>query len=240
MTVSLAFTHSQGDIDLQLYNASQSQIAQSDSVGNSEQVSVSVTAGQTYYIRAFGFNGAVNASYSMTINVPETSPVGDQFEQNDSFGAAATLTAADQTYTGLSIDASGDDDYYRIVPASSGTLVVGLAFTHSQGDIDLQFFNGSQTQIAQSDSVSNSEQVTVTVTAGQTYFIRVFGFNGAINPTYSMTIDVPGAAAAMAPAASASNAVTSGVSLSASPADEEEESAVAEVVNPRPRPPRRR
>ena len=104
----------------------------------------------------------------------------------------AAWRQADQTYTNLSIDAAGDDDYYSIVPAASGTMTVSLAFLHSQGDLDLRVFNASQTQLAKSDSVGNSEQVSVQVTAGQTYYIRAYGFNGAINPNYSMTIDVPG------------------------------------------------
>ena len=59
-------------------------------------------------------------------------------------------------------------------------------------------FNASQSQLAKSDSVGNSEQVSVQVTAGQTYYIRAYGFNGATNPNYSMTIDVPGTASAPA------------------------------------------
>jgi hypothetical protein len=327
MTVRLAFTHAQGDLDLRVFNAAQSQLAISESTGDAEQVTVAVTAGQKYYFRVYGYSGAVSPSYSMTVDVPNAPapapeidvrgnsvsiadgdaspsttdgtnfgsqsvpsgsvsrtftiantgaaalnltsaplvqisgaqasdftvtaqpasavaaggsttftisfdpsasgqrtatvtilnndanegtydfvirgtgtapPPGDQFENNDTFAAARSLAAVDQTYTALSIDAANDDDYYSIVPLVSGSMTVRLAFTHAQGDVDLRAFNAARNQLAISESTGNSEQVTSTVTAGQTYYIRVYGYSGATNPNYSMTIDVPGSAAARA------------------------------------------
>ena len=194
MTVGLAFQHAAGDIDLRVFNGAQTQLGQSESVSNTEQVSVQVTAGETYFVRAYGYNGAVNTDYTLTLDVPEGGtggPQGDRFEDNDSFATAALLPAADQTETGLSIDAPGDDDYYAITPENSGTMTVGLAFQHAAGDIDLRVFNGAQTQLGQSNSVSNTEQVSVQVTAGETYFVRAYGYSGAVNTDYTLTLDVP-------------------------------------------------
>ena len=193
LSFDLAFQHSQGDIDMDVFNASQTLLGRSDSVANSEHFSVTAVAGEYFFVRVFGYKGATNPNYTLSVDQPGGSvPNGDLFENNDSFAAASNLAAADQTYSNLSIDAAGDDDYYSLVPVASGTMTVSLAFLHSQGDLDLRVFNASQTQLGKSDSVANSEQVSVQVTAGQTYYIRAYGFNGAINPNYSMTIDVPG------------------------------------------------
>ncbi|MEX2310245.1 MAG: lysyl oxidase family protein [Pirellulales bacterium] len=195
MSVSLAFQHAQGDIDMQILSASQTQLGLSDSTGNGEQFSLSVTAGPAYYIRVYGFRGAINPSYSMTINVPETPSggTGDALEENDTFATARSLTAVDQVYSNLSINAPNDDDYYSIVPTNSGTLTVSVAFQHAQGDIDMRIYNASQSQLGLSDSTSNAEQLSLTVTAGQTYYIRVYGFQGDTNPSYTMTVAVPSA-----------------------------------------------
>ena len=195
LVVNLTFQQSQGNIDLEILNSSQAQLGLANSTTNNEQLTVAVTAGQTYYVRVYGAGGATNPNYSMTIDVPAppSGGGGDALEENDSFAAARTLTAEDQIYSNLSIDAAFDDDYYRIVPTSSGTMSVSVAFQHSQGDIDMQVFNGSQSQIGLSDSTSNGESLTWSATAGQTYYVRVYGFQGATNPNYTMTVDVPSA-----------------------------------------------
>jgi hypothetical protein len=193
LTVSLAFQHAQGDIDLEIYNAAQTRLGISESVLNAEQLSISAVAGQFYYVRVFGFEGAINPNYTMTINQPDGTggEPGDLLENNDTFATARSLAPADQTYSSLSIDAPNDDDYYSIVPITSGTLTVSLAFLHNQGDIDLEVYNSAQTRLALSDSTVNAESISIQVVAGQTYFIRAFGFEGAVNPNYSMTIDHP-------------------------------------------------
>ena len=196
MAFRLAFTHSQGDVELEVFDATQNRIGLSDSTTNNEAVSFAAVAGQYYYARVYGYSGATNPSYTLTVDQPAGAGggTGDVFEENDSFAGAYTLVAIDQTHTGLSINTANDDDYYRIVPTTSGTATVSLAFQHSQGDIDMRVFNASQTQIGISDSTGNSEQFSWSVTAGQAYYIRVYGYQGATNPNYSMTIDVPGTA----------------------------------------------
>lgn len=182
-------------MDLYVYNASQTLLGRSISETDSEQVTVNVVAGQYYYVRVIGYNGATNPNYSLTIDQPEGSggggSGGDPFEQNDSFEAARALPTSDQVYGNLSIDAPNDDDFYSLVPATSGTLTVSLTFLNSQGDVDLQVSDFSRSLLGSSNTTGNSEQVSVPVLAGQTYYIRVFGYNGAVNSNYTMTIDVP-------------------------------------------------
>lgn len=132
------------------------------------------------------------------IQIELTRPVGgnaiapDNFEPNDSFAAAAILAPPeDHTYDNLSIHASLNDDYYRVTASATGTLAFDLAFRHSQGDIDMEVFNASQTLLGRSYTVSDREHFVVNAVAGEYYYVRVFGYEGATNPDYSMTIDAP-------------------------------------------------
>ncbi|GEM_PF-5799553 len=119
---------------------------------------------------------------------------GDRFEPNDSFAGAADLgSLVDRTENDLSIHSSGNDDYYRVTAVAPGTLTVTFTFAHAAGDVDVFLYDAAQNQIDISDSATNAEQLSATVVAGQTYFIRVIGYQGATNPDYDMVIDAPSA-----------------------------------------------
>lgn len=72
--VRITFTHSQGDLDLELYNSQGQRLRFSNGVANSEQVSLNGLASGTYYVRAFGFNGAQNPSYTLVVDPGTASP----------------------------------------------------------------------------------------------------------------------------------------------------------------------
>lgn len=193
MAFRASFLNSQGDVDLEVFDSTRTRVGRSDSTQNSEQVSINAVAGQYYYVRVYGYNGATNPNYTLVVDQPEGVSGGapDQFEDNDTFATARGLAAIDQAFANLNINTSGDDDYYKITPTNSGLLSVSLAFLHAEGDIDLEILTASQARLDRSDSSGNSEQASVQVTAGQTYYIRVYGYRGAVNEHYSMTIDVP-------------------------------------------------
>ena len=191
LTARINFQNSQGNLQLAIYNANQTQLASSQTSSNTESVTINAVGGQLYYIRVWGSNGATNSNYTLTIDQPEH-PEPDQFEENDAFATAAGLQAIDQVYSDLSVDSPGDDDYYSLVPATSGWLATSLGFQNSQGNLQLEVYNTAATpvRLGVSQSTGNSEQVTIPVTAGEKYFVRVLGANGATNPMYSMTVDL--------------------------------------------------
>ena len=193
MAFRLSFQHAQGDVDMEVFDSNQTRIGQANSTQDSEQFSFAAVAGQYYFVRVYGYSGATNPSYSFIVDQPAgtNGGVADPFEENDSFAAARSLSAIDQTYNGLNINATGDDDYYSVIPTASGTMTVSLAFLNSQGDIDLELLNAAQTRLAISDSTNDREQISLPVTAGQAVYIRAFGYRGATNPNYSLVIDVP-------------------------------------------------
>lgn len=199
LTVRTNFQNSQGDLELSVHNSAQTRLGISQTAGNSESVTIDAVGGELYYIRVWGYNGATNPSYTLTVDQPEppVPPSPDVFENNDGFGAAASLAAVDQVYSNLSIDAPNDDDYFALVAPYNGSLSTNIAFQNAQGNLQLAVYNAAQAQLATSQTTANSEQVSVPISAGQTYYIRVFGASGATNPNYSMTVDLVDAASAM-------------------------------------------
>lgn len=116
----------------------------------------------------------------------------DTFEPNDSFATASILAPPeDHTYTNLSIHASMNDDYYRVTAAATGTMRFDLAFKNAQGNIDMEVYDASQTLLGSSTSTSDSEEVTIFGQAGHYYYVHVFGYQGATNPDYSLTVHQP-------------------------------------------------
>jgi hypothetical protein len=71
---------------------------------------------------------------------------------------------------------------------NSGTLNVDILFSHPFGNLDLYVYDSSQSLLAESYSSTDNESVSVAVTAGQTYYVCVYGHSGATNPDYDLVI----------------------------------------------------
>jgi hypothetical protein len=195
-TASISFTGA-GDLDLALYNSSQTLLTVSESSGNFETVSYPLTAGQTYYLKVYGFEGAINDNYGLTI---VTAIAPDRFEANDTFATARNFGSVSALIeNNLTVHAPGNDDYYRFMPGASGPFTAQISFTNSLGDLDLILYNSSQEEIARADGSEDIEGVVFQALAGQTYFVRVQGYASAISPRYVLYLDqAPGTIAGQA------------------------------------------
>jgi hypothetical protein len=192
LTVEALFTHStKNNIDLAVYNAAGTTIlASSTSTASNEKTTLNVTAGQSYLIRVFGANGSVHRDYDLVIDAPAIINF-DQFEQNDTAATARDLGSGDKNFQGLTIDATGDDDWFRWFASATGKLNVGVNFAQEPGrDVDLYLYDASGTkELSSSTQFFENEQVTIDVSAGQSYLIRVYG--GSIHPEYDLIINGP-------------------------------------------------
>jgi hypothetical protein len=111
----------------------------------------------------------------------------DPFEPNDNFETAAVLGTGPVSLSELTIT-PGDEDFFDWDAARTGNLQVDILFSHAVGDLDLGLFEWwSRRLLASSESATDNESLSYAVIAGQTYFVHVFGFQGATN-TYSLEI----------------------------------------------------
>lgn len=114
----------------------------------------------------------------------------DAFEANDAFENASILAPPeDHTYANLSIHETGNDDYFRITASATGQLSFDLSFLNADGDIDLEIYDSARALVGRSESVSNGEHVSVNATAGNYFYVRAYGYNGAVNKNYSLIVD---------------------------------------------------
>ncbi len=189
------FTHAQGDLDFALYNSAGSRIALSDGSGNSETLSLDGLAAGTFYVKVYGYSGAINPTYNLTVTAPAALPAGDRFESNNTQSTATDLgiVKGARTEANLSIHSSSDIDWYKVTTAGTGSSSSGVRidFTHAQGDIDMALYDGSGHQLAVSDGSSDSEQLSLSGRAAGTYFVKVYGYSGATNSNYTITVNGP-------------------------------------------------
>lgn len=78
---------------------------------------------------------------------------------------------------------ASDSDYYR-VEAGAGTASVVVRFRHADGDLDVQALRADGSVITSSAGTGDSERVS----ASGTFYVRVFGYAGAVNG-YSIAME---------------------------------------------------
>ncbi|MFM6089603.1 MAG: pre-peptidase C-terminal domain-containing protein, partial [Dolichospermum sp.] len=200
--VRIEFTHSLGDVDFKLYDLNGIEVGSSTSVDDAEEISLDGLAAGTYRVNIYGYNGAVNPDYTLTINAPPATIV-DTFEPNNTRATATNLNALLQTgeqilaldnpARPLSIYTTGDEDWYKFTIAGAGdyTHYAKIEFEHDQGDIDFELYDATGTQLDYSNYVTNSEEISLDGLVAGDYYLRVFGYNNATNPEYSLFVNAP-------------------------------------------------
>ena len=188
------------DSVLTVFDASgKNQLAQNDDASAAtlnSTVTLSVSAGQTYFIQAAGytsFDSSGNLVYGSTgAYVLTVAPVVDDFGNTPA--TAHTLTVAadgSATQTGQ-IEVPGDVDYFRYVAATTGGLVIHEDAAASSLDSVLTVLTvdaSGTKQLAQNDDSGGTlnSTVTLSVSAGQTYFIQAGAYPGSTG-AYVLTV----------------------------------------------------
>ena len=175
LDVTAFFSHAAGDLDMILYDANQTQLVVSNSITDNESISVVVPATGRYFIRVYGFEGALN-HYDLQISA---SCSDDGLENNDSFGSATPMPP--YTRSDLRI-CSGDDDYFSLTLSRGATATIAVLFTHDPyADIDVALYNSAFNLVASAESASDDELLSYEAPTDGTYYIRVYGYLGSAN-----------------------------------------------------------
>ncbi|MEO5367506.1 MAG: PPC domain-containing protein, partial [Magnetococcus sp. WYHC-3] len=196
--VRMDFNHAQGDLDFQLLNSQMTVLAGSYGVGNSEQISLSsLVAGTTYYLRVYGYRGVANPQYALTLDPggSQSGTLTDQFEGNvDAMHAASLglLSAGSHFYGNLNIASQGSD-WFAFGLGGRGTRdsEVRLDFTSAQGELDFALYDGQGNLVERQDATGDGESLSLEGIGPGVYFLQVYGYQGASNPNYSLTIQAP-------------------------------------------------
>jgi hypothetical protein len=130
-----------------------------------------------------------SSSYAQAQFTTQAAPgCGTAFEPNESIAAAATISAG--VGNQAAITTSTDNDYFRIVTTGSANITFTLAGP-SGVDFDMTVYNSGGTQIGSGTSSSANETVSLTNQPAGTYYVRIYGYNGATSATcYTITATV--------------------------------------------------
>ncbi len=200
LTVDLAFTHAEGDIDLELQSSAGSRLGSaSTGTGNSEHVSRTAPAAETVFIRAHlfadtGSTAGNGYSITLTVTTPTTPRCGDgscngtetcsscpgdcnacacpddAYEPNDARGAQPLLEIG--VTTDLTM-CSNDADFFRVDLAVGDRLDAEALFFLGEGDLDLRVIDGNGSVRASSVDGSIPESITFTAPTSASYWLEV-------------------------------------------------------------------
>jgi hypothetical protein len=126
-----------------------------------------------------GANGSSGFSTAQ-FTTSTASTCATAFEANETLATAAAITSA--VTNSAAISTSTDIDYYKIVTTATSNIVYNLVGP-SGVDYDLTIYNSAGTQIGTSAGATATETVSLSSQSAGTYYIKVFGYNGANSAT---------------------------------------------------------
>jgi hypothetical protein len=166
-------------------NASATWIVFSSANATTSATLSGLTAATLYDYRvSTNCTGATSTTTSAQFTTATAPACVTAFEPNESTAAAATITNG--STNSAAISSATDVDFFKIITTATSNIVYNLVGP-SGVDYDLQILNSAGTQIGSAATTSSTETVTLSNQAAGTYFIRVFGYNGA-NSTTCYTI----------------------------------------------------
>ncbi|HYF30907.1 MAG TPA: zinc-dependent metalloprotease family protein [Chitinophagaceae bacterium] len=120
-----------------------------------------------------------------------TNPIGGgcttNFEPNESLAAAATV--ATNTTHSAGITTTTDKDWFAFT--LSGTNNLNITLSNLPADYDIILYNSAGTEIRRSENAgTTSESIVNNNTAAGTYYIQVFGYNGANSTTVCYNLNI--------------------------------------------------
>jgi hypothetical protein len=178
-----------------------------------------LSASTTYNYQVQAVCSGTAGSYSSAASFTTTaaSTCSDIYESNNSLSAAKSISNNGSIQA--LIGSSTDNDYFKFTTTSSAPKVK-INLTNLPYDYDVRLYNssGSQIGISQNGSTTPEQIVYNNSSSAATYYVRVYGYNGAFSTTSCYTLSV---------ATQASNFRDDGTSIS-----EEELSFINVYPNP--------
>ncbi len=195
ISVDIDFLHSNGDLDLYLYEDDcQSLVGSSATLNDTESITGFNFGGteRTYKILVSG----LNSSYTMTVSFND---LEDSYEDNETINDVLNASPLPMNVLEPNL-ALLDEDWYRIALSDCDNLRITVLFNHSQGDINIELYDArcypasEPFRIAESYSQTNNEIVTyVNNTGNYELFLRVYGEQGAATlSSYGVLIETLG------------------------------------------------
>ncbi|MCG9911909.1 MAG: T9SS type A sorting domain-containing protein [Flavobacteriales bacterium] len=153
-------------------------------------------AGSAYQFQVQAVCGATAGSYSAaaTFTTLSNTVCTDNYESNESRQTAKTIPT--NTNISARIGTSTDKDWFRFSTTSSARNIL-VTLNQLPADYDVRLYNskGQQLAISQNGGTTAESIIRNTNSTG-TYFLQVYGYNGAFNANscYNLRVDVSSSA----------------------------------------------
>ena len=191
--ISIGMSNLAGDYDVRLLNSGGTQLAISQAGGTtSESITYNNAAAGTYYVHAYGYNGAFSATqcYLLTVSATVVSGCSDPYEPNNT-NSTAYVISPNTTRTAL-ISSSTDQDWFQF--ANNATQHnIKLTLTTLPGDYDLRLYRSTTYLAVSQNGGTTSETINYnTSTVSSLYKANVYGYNGVFSTTqcYTLTVQI--------------------------------------------------
>jgi hypothetical protein len=176
LSVMLTFNHSEGDIDIELYDSGVILLTGSYNTMDNENIDYIVPSPGIYYLKIY--YGNMGNVYDLWWN--STLPTDDAYEQNDFDWEAYDLSPWPDMWLPFGLGIQSDDDWYTVyLDPGEEKIHVELSFSHAAGNIDIEiwYWNGTFTYLTGRYSLDDNEYLDEFVPWPGTYYIKVFGDN---------------------------------------------------------------
>lgn len=139
-----------------------------------------LSASTSYEFQVQAVCGANSSAYSSSATfTTQAAGCSDVYESNNTLSAAKTIPVNTDIY-GL-ISPSGDNDYFKFTTTSPNTYI-RIDLSNLPADYDIRLYNSSGSQLAISQNGGTTpEVITRNTSSAATYYVRVYGYNGANN-----------------------------------------------------------
>ena len=175
LVIDLLFEHSEGDLDVTVWDPSGLLVAEGVSVDDDEQVALlATTAGpHLVLVELVGDSGLLPGNgYELEAWVGDRGPcLDDGWEPNDYFDWSAPQVPVGQALDLVSCP--GDGDWFLLPISAGDEFVIDALFEHAEGDIDLHLYSGITSIWASSTSTDDDEQIVVSSPVTRWSLIRV-------------------------------------------------------------------
>jgi hypothetical protein len=178
------------DVDYKLSSASTWTNAVTATTATSRSITgLSASSTYDYRVRAncSGASSAYASAQFTTSAATVTCPGTYDVSTNGTASGAATIPF-NTDIKGL-INTTTDNDYYKFVITTGGTATITLGTLPADFDIRLYSSNGTSQLAISQNGGTTSETISRTYTAG-TYYVRVYGYNGANSTSTCYTLKV--------------------------------------------------
>ena len=191
VTLRLNVLDNTSNLELRLRTAGGSQLAMNSGIG-ATALSFAVTAGVTYVVQVTANVTSGTDSYELLATMGTAST--ESVASNNTTATASGPLFGNELISGAADRTTDTTDFYRLTPASAGLVRAQLRIEdHGNYNLSLTLFAADgTTALAISDS-SADEQLDFAVSAGGTYFLRVFINNSSSNGAalYDLVLSSP-------------------------------------------------